>query len=354
MSHRRTKSVESTCTVLTCTSDEFWDFFGNDKLSTIELVQDSLRNVIHPNRERLRQSDARYRLDNLLDGMLQQAPHPSGQRYAAVALHIAHEKGIDTVINVAKAWTEPASSLAQTPTMHIEGAERSEPSKLRDTIAAREQNRYAIIGAFDSSFVTELLKQGREKEIPDAPQLRMQVAHVIPVLLDDLDYTTGITSEIKDTAHTCNMLQLWTNVDLGKLAGSNINSPSNTIFMTGGEQDSFRTFDFYLDEQAYPNSPNKYKARMVQDGRRFSNAQVETDVEFRVVDGTEPPDPQFLRIHAAFAKVLNLCGAVHYFYNIEQEAESATTLRMDGTTDFGSLLMSRLPRKVIMDELSLS
>ncbi|KAJ6600191.1 hypothetical protein B0H10DRAFT_2441155 [Mycena sp. CBHHK59/15] len=347
MSHRRTESVESTCTVLTCTSDEFWDFFGNDKLSTVELAQDTLRNVIHPNSARLRQSDARYRLDDLL-----------------AALHIAHEKGIDAVLDVAKAWldnlflpmltiarsprTEPASS--QTPTIdttvqHIEGTDRSEQGKLRDTIAAREQNRCAITGAFDLSFVTKLLQQGREQEIPDVPQLRMEAAHVIPFLLNDFNNNTGITSEIKDAARTWDMLQSWTNLDLGKLVGSNINSPTNAIFMTADEHYSFGRFRFYLDEQAYPNSPNKYKARMVQNGRRFSNGQVSTDVEFREVEksGVEPPDPQFLRIHAAFSKVLNLCGAAEHFENVERDAESATTLRMDGTTDFGLLLMSRLP-----------
>ncbi|KAJ6504527.1 hypothetical protein DFH09DRAFT_1335162 [Mycena vulgaris] len=107
--------------------------------------------------------------------------------------------------------------------------------------------------------------------------------------------------------------------------------------------DSFGKFRFYLDEQAYPTSPNKYKARMVENGWRFSDGHASPDVEFRQVEGVEPPDPQFLRVHAAFAKVLNLCGAAEYVEIVERDAESATTLRIDGTTDFGTLLMSRLP-----------
>jgi hypothetical protein len=106
MSHRRTDSAGSTCTVLTCTSDEFWDLYDNDNLSTVELARDVLNNAVHPRRTRLRQSDTRFRLDDLLVGMLQQAPDPCGQRYVAVALHIAHEKGTDAVIDVAKAWLD--------------------------------------------------------------------------------------------------------------------------------------------------------------------------------------------------------------------------------------------------------
>ncbi|KAJ6621954.1 hypothetical protein B0H10DRAFT_2214770 [Mycena sp. CBHHK59/15] len=358
MSHRRTDSVESTCTVLTCTSDEFWEFFDNGSLSTVELAEDLLRNVIRPNKARLRESDARYHLDELLAGMLQEAPDPSGKRYAAVALHIAHGKGPEAVVDVAKAWldnlflpmltiarsprAEPASS--QTPTIdttvqRIEGADRSEQSKLRDTVAGREQNRCAITGAFDRSFVTELLQQGRGQEIPTGvPQLRMAAAHIIPFLLNDFSNDTGITSEIKDAARTWDMLQSWTNLDLRKLVGSDINSPTNAIFMSADEHYSFGRFHFYLDERAY-------RAQMVQNGRTFTNGQDSLDVEFRAKEdsGVEPPDPQFLRIHAAFAKVLNLCGAAEYFENVERDAESATTLRMDGTTDFGSLLMARLP-----------
>ncbi|KAJ7201326.1 hypothetical protein GGX14DRAFT_465090 [Mycena pura] len=83
---------------------------------------------------------------------------------------------------------------------------------------------------------------------------------------------------------------------------------------------------------------------MIREGTRFGNGQALTVVEFRneEVSGVEPPDPDFIRIHAALAKVLYLCGAGEHFDDVERDAECATTLRADGTTDFGSLLMSRL------------
>ncbi|CAK5279108.1 unnamed protein product [Mycena citricolor] len=362
MSHRRTDSASSTCTVLTCTSDQFWDVYDNDKLSTIELVRDVLNNAIRPRKTFLRQSDTRFHLDDLLVGMLQQAPDPSGQRYVAVALLIAHEKGTEAVIDIARAWmdylflpmlsiaravrTEPTSS--QTPTIdttvqHIEGADRLEQTRLRDLTSQREQHRCAITGAFDLSFVSKLLQQGRGKEIPDVPQLRMEAAHIIPFLLNDFDNKPDITSEIRDAARTWDMLQSWTNLDLRKILGSKINSPANAIFMTAEEHHSFGRFRFYLDKQTYPDIPNRYQARMVQDGRRFSNGRVSTIVDFRKVEGIDLPDPQFLEIHAAFARVLNLCGAAEYFESVERNAEGGMTLLTDGTTDIESLLLCRLP-----------
>jgi hypothetical protein len=43
-------------------------------------------------------------MDKLLRGMVIYAPHPHGQCYAAVALHIASGRGPDTIVNLANAW----------------------------------------------------------------------------------------------------------------------------------------------------------------------------------------------------------------------------------------------------------
>jgi hypothetical protein len=103
MSHRRTLSVESTCTILSCTSDKFFEFYNN--YSTSILSEDAAK-IIDKNRQRLQAADKRYRLDYFLSAMLEHAPHPPGKRYVSVALHIAQEKGEDTVVDVAKAWMD--------------------------------------------------------------------------------------------------------------------------------------------------------------------------------------------------------------------------------------------------------
>jgi len=68
------------------------------------------------------------------------------------------------------------------------------------------------------------------------------------------------------------------------------------------------------------------------------------DVEFRTREETsvEPPNPEYLKVHAAFAKVLHLCGAADYIESVERDAEIRGTLRLNGETDFGSYLQSRL------------
>jgi hypothetical protein len=40
--------------------------------------------------------------------------------------------------------------------------------------------------------------------------------------------------------------------------------------------------------------------------------------------------------------VLNLCGAAEYFEIVDRDAERNGALRLDGSTDFGLLLKSRI------------
>jgi hypothetical protein len=110
-------SADSAEPVLTRISKEFQELFENESLLTEALSDDALRDIIRPNRTRLRAADSRYRLDDLLSAMLEHAPHPLGRRYVAVSLHVAYRKGPDGVVNAAKAWLD--NLLLPSPFVHL-------------------------------------------------------------------------------------------------------------------------------------------------------------------------------------------------------------------------------------------
>ncbi|KAH9059036.1 hypothetical protein EDB87DRAFT_836873 [Lactarius vividus] len=380
MSLPRSDSFESICSVLTFTSNDFKDVYENENLLTEVLSDEALRGIIDRNRVRLREADNRYRLDDLLSAMLQHAPHSSGRRYVAVCLRIAHQKGEDGVVNAAKAWlgnlllpmlaiskavkTEPTSS--QTPTIdttvqYIESASRKDQPTLGSQVALRERYHCAITKAFDIALPRKLAKERRAGEIPDVAQHPMEAAHIIPFLLNKFDdkvisspqIVRSVLSSSRPThlrrqtssARTWDMLQSWTQINFKTLIGSKINSPTNAIYMTKVEHTSFGHFDFYLDKEAFPDSPNKYKLRMSREGGILTSGLREVDVEFPTLEESsiEPPNPEYLKVHAAFANVLHLCGAAEYIDSVERDAEMEGTLRLNGETDFGSYLQSKLP-----------
>lgn len=65
-------------------------------LPTKVLSDDALLSAQHHSpeqRKSVRAADQRYRLGDLLSAMLNYAPYTSGERYVAICLHIAHQKG---------------------------------------------------------------------------------------------------------------------------------------------------------------------------------------------------------------------------------------------------------------------
>ncbi len=52
----------------------------------------------------------------------------------------------------------------------------------------------------------------------------------------------------RDAARTWDMLQSWTQIDIKEVVGSNINSPTNALYMTNNEHLAFGHFRFYLDK----------------------------------------------------------------------------------------------------------
>jgi hypothetical protein len=83
---------------------------------------------------------------------------------------------------------------------------------------------------------------------------------------------------------------------------------------------------------------------MVREGKCLSNGSREPDVEFPTLEesSVEPPNPDFLKIHAAFCKALHLCGAADYVESVEMDADIEGTLRPDGETDVASYLQCKL------------
>jgi len=93
---------DSTCAVLKCTSDYFRRIYAQETPTDDEV----LTNFIGSHQRLLSTPSQPCHLDKLLSTMLIHAPHPLGRQYVAVTLKIAHEKGDDVVLSIAKAWLQ--------------------------------------------------------------------------------------------------------------------------------------------------------------------------------------------------------------------------------------------------------
>ncbi|KAF8884115.1 hypothetical protein BD779DRAFT_1787315 [Infundibulicybe gibba] len=351
-------SFESICAILRCTSAEFSSVYDSDNLSTNTLCNDAL-DVIVQNHEHLRAAEQRYRLDISLIAMLNHAPRECGKRYIAVALRIAGDKGGATVVDIARAWMDylfflvlglsavdtGSSCNYPTPTQSKSGQ-----GPLREKVATREQHKCAITGTIDRTYIEKLRGQSLEAPPGFERSTDMAVAHIIPVALL-VNFAKNPTEPI--VVHTRNMLISWTGLDAKKLSGSpadmarkrsriahstkkkkkkkklsglKTNSPENAILMTPEEHCSFGQLDIYFDKGAHSTAPNKYTVRIATNFLKLSNGRASAEVEFHMRDGVQPPDPEYLAIHAAFAKVMNTCGAAGAFTGGTEDLEDDAAL----------------------------
>ena len=59
---------------------------------------------------------------------------------------------------------------------------------------------------------------------------------------------------------------------------------------------------------------------MVRESTCMSNGLREPDVEFPILED-DPPNPDYIKVHASFAKVLHLSRAVDYVESVEMGIE---------------------------------
>ena len=210
------------------------------------------------------------------------------------------------------------------------------------------------------------------KPIPSGLNLPLQAAHILPVSLNKFQAASELVgldilslSNIwpapqHNAAIAWDMLRSWTGIDVAKAAGSKINAPENAILMTSGEHKGFGRFLWYLDKDAVSCLFNLFylsdwliigSILIIQTSIRgsllnyqFSTREFSYDVEFWTEheSGVKLPDPEFIKIHAAFAHVLYESGAGQYFTQVEYNAKELGELSADGKSDLALLLIDRL------------
>lgn len=303
----------------------------NDRYITAELISEA-HEIIEKHRPRLLEAapkGAKYHLDKLLEGLLNYAPTPTGARCVAVTLHVAATKDTSGqfIVEAARAWLDQLlaiggvnrseSSGRQTPILdetarNIEPADRTEQKEFRAALAERENYHCAITGTFDRARYDFLEAEQRSQEVHFGLGVHTMVAaHIIPPFLVDHG---GGRNGLKDPARTWDILQSWTQIH--QPVGLKITSLRNAIFMTSEDHLQFGTFKFYLEKATYPHEPNKYLAKCLH--TRLSNGQLDSTVTF---NDSDPPEPQYLKIHAAFAKVLDLSGAADHLVDLRRDAD---------------------------------
>lgn len=285
---------------------------------------------------------------NILKALLDYAPTPNGQRYVASAI-LAQGNDIEYLTKLSRGWvsgllspikargrysTQPTSS--QTPTLETTLIDMPEPAK-------RDQPSYRKLLRERQGYKCAVSLSTYDRPLPRniaLPQTytsrRLQAAHIMPFCLSKYDASN--TDSTVSSAITWDMLESWAGIGQATLGGEKINNLSNLILMSTEVHEDFGSFTFWFEET---DKPHTYNIRLQEREVRPNWADSATfDDESN--KGLPLPNPQYLAIHAAFAKVFYATGAGEYIEQVWRDAEDIGVLSADGSSDL-AVLLSSLP-----------
>ncbi|KAG8833547.1 hypothetical protein FRC17_010518 [Serendipita sp. 399] len=206
----------------------------------------------------------------------------------------------------------------------------------------RDNYRCLVTGDIDRSSI-------RDKKISlddGANSLPTEAAHIIPFHLVDFKRNPSTpkaekstanlgqdpeqaNSKIKRAAAFWDIVSWFGNIDLEGLNGPNINRLDNIIILSQSAHSYFDNLEMWLDE--VPEFKNRYKVYLIPDYRLNT---LKPEVQFTTSDADQlpVPNPAYLRLHAACAKIAYMSGIADIIHDLETKMEEMDVLAADGSS----------------------
>ncbi|KIY65330.1 hypothetical protein CYLTODRAFT_424426 [Cylindrobasidium torrendii FP15055 ss-10] len=264
----------------------------------------------------------------MLESMLDNAPADEGKRWLAGTIHLAHHNKEEDRINDAalSIWQNlllPMQALGfenivrpnSRPAVDhkhavVKDVDRTEQKDFATQLMIREHYRCIVTRyvTFDAPIPPESITE-------NVSYADLHASNIIPLSLNS-----------KKTPLTWDMLRSWTRIVPEDYTGGKTTCPENGVLLTDHEHEGFGKFKLWFEPvlSAGPGSAplaNTYSVHVCK--HVLSNGlmvrgpiQVTfSDTEMHMGRRIPPPAPKLLKIHAAFSKVFQACGASGMYEN---------------------------------------
>ncbi|KAF9553149.1 hypothetical protein CPC08DRAFT_822489 [Agrocybe pediades] len=278
--------ITSVCSFIDCDTGEFHSLYNDSARDNVSLASEALK-VIKDSDDLLKtklREEPEYKLAILLGDMVTTAPHESGQRFVSVAIILAHRH--QALIVLALTWMKHFA-LKLFSIFVTEEAE--EDPSMAYKVRVRDGYYCVITSRFDIQEAVGINYPGEQGIIED--ELRAQ--YFIPPPRTPLDQAN----------FAYDTLWVWANLT-EKDWERNADTTANAFRLAAVHVEDYRMMKIYLEEDK--ESPNTYIARWTGSGV-FCTGDTSRKVVFRVMEKeyhAPPPDPTFVRVHAALAKLI--------------------------------------------------
>jgi hypothetical protein len=161
---------------------------------------------------------------------------------------------------------------------------------------------------------------------------------------------TLTSSKQKEAVITSDMIRSWTSLDIKKVSGAKINGTANAILLRADSDKAFGEFKLWFDSTVCILGTIVPPTRLIflqgyanvyTVSSNLNLEYVDQLVTFNNNDTTENidlPDPQILKIHAAFCRVFYASGAADCFDDVRRYKDDTGVLSADGSSNLDLLV----------------
>ncbi|KAG8744936.1 hypothetical protein FRC10_009171 [Ceratobasidium sp. 414] len=162
---------------------------------------------------------------------------------------------------------------------------------------------------------------------PSATYTFTEAAHILPFSLSE----GKDADQVRHSTNVWQLIERFSGIDLLlELGGQDINRLGNVLTLSMQEHKVFGALKWWLE--AIEGQPNMYRVDACRP--RKGLYEMGAVVTFTTTDEElELPDPRYLAIHAACAKVLFTSGMAEYVDRVIRDMEDLAVLREDGSSD---------------------
>ncbi|KAG9022581.1 hypothetical protein FRB95_014576 [Tulasnella sp. JGI-2019a] len=287
----------------------------------------------------------------LLKSMVQYAPilplhdgHPRGQ--AAIIRDIVECEGDKTKLKALAAVYRDHFLVPVRAAGGRTSKVTDNPSRLSDDNVRTEMGNTLVDPKRDQERMKRLAleRDGGKCVITHTPDIDAYIAHqerypnardtsplvLVHILPFSLNKVTK-QADIKQSSPVWTTITMFSGIQLNELHGTGINRIENVMMLTLDAHTFFGQLNVWLEP--VESQPNRYRLKKVDKAYMMSTPQdTMMDLDSHS-DGAAllAPDPRYLRLHAACAKIVRASGAAKYIDEFLYDYESLKTLGNDGS-----------------------
>ncbi|CAE6364000.1 unnamed protein product [Rhizoctonia solani] len=231
--------------------------------------------------------------------------------------------------------SQPLFEIIQQTITHLLNVAPTDHSRAKKLALIRDNYRCMFSGAVDDKYLREVPRFADEVQQGNVAVKITQCCHILP---QKISLRRDTETRRQEVARIWAILHMYGGIQPHELNGTGIHRLSNILTLEVGLHFCFDNLQIWLEPTGIENQYS------IARREEYYSPELPAVVTFATSTQYPLPDPRYLALHAACARIIKLSGAAEYVEKILRDAEEVKALSEDKSS-------SQLPCSLLPTEL---